>query len=517
MGHISLPGNVTSASSRLQVAPLVFFPAAALIIGLVHFAVGWPELADLYFNGLRKWIISNLGWLLHGSISFVLLFALGLLCTRWGRIRLSTDDGPPEFSTSSWLAMLFSAGMGIGLMFFSVAEPMYHYASPPVGEGGSAQAARQAMGVTFFHWGLHAWGVYAVMGLALAYFCHRKSLPLSLRSVLQPLLGRRVHGPIGDLVDLIAVFGTVFGLATSLGLGAKQVNAGLTHLFGVANTTHSQVVIIVLITLAATASLLSGVQRGIRRLSELNLILAFSLLAFVLICGPTWHVLSKLPADLMAYGEHAGHAFFSSARMGSLEWQAGWTLFYWAWWIAWAPFVGCFIARISKGRSIREFLVGVLLVPTAFTVLWLTVFGETALNLERVQGVEISSVVQQDSAVALFALLEVLPLAEYSTVAAVLTVAVFFVTSSDSGSYVVDMLTSGGHPNPPRWQRIFWALTEGAVAVTLLMAGDLEALQSAAIATGLLFCMVIPLSCLSLVRALRCDRAGIIQGYQTRF
>jgi choline/glycine/proline betaine transport protein len=273
----------------------------------------------------------------------------------------------------------------------------------------------------------------------------------------------------------------------------------------------------VAITLAATASLLSGVERGMRRLSELNLLLALCLLGFVALCGPMRHVLSKLPADLFAYGEHAVHAFMSSPQMGSQEWQAGWTLFYWAWWIGWAPFVGCFIARISKGRTIREFLIGVLFVPTAFTMTWLAVFGETALNLERVRGVAISTVVQQDSSVALFALLEALPLAEFSTLAAVLTVTVFFVTSSDSGSYVVDMLTSGGHPNPPKWQRIFWGLGEGAVAVTLLVAGDLKALQSAAITTGLLFCMVIPLSCLSLVIALRSERPNAGQGYPTKY
>jgi choline/glycine/proline betaine transport protein len=485
----------------------VFFPSAALIILLVGLSAVSPTTAK-YFLSIKDFIVQSFGWLFTISVNFFLVFCVALGLSHYGKLRLGPDDSRPEYSTLSWFSMLFSAGMGIGLMFFSVAEPMHHYASPPIGDATTAAAARTAMGVTFFHWGLHAWAVYIVLGLSLAYFAYRHQLPLSVRSVFKPLLGERIHGAPGHLIDLLAVFGTVFGLATSLGLGAKQINSGLNYLFGVSESVGSQVVIISLVTLAATASLLSGVSRGIRRLSEVNLCIAALLLVTVFFIGPTLFVLNRLPHDLAAYARQIGESFVFGDGLGSPEWQESWTIFYWAWWISWAPFVGTFVARISRGRTIREFIVGVLLVPTLLTIVWLGVFGETAIYLERFQDGGIGKAVSENSAVAIYKVLELLPAAQVTSFIAMVTVVLFFVTSSDSGSFVVDMLTSGGHPNPPMWQRIFWALTEGAVAIALLVIGGLKALQSAAITTGLPFCLVMLLMCVALLRQLRRDHSA---------
>lgn len=506
MGHPAFSRSLSIGRFELQVAPWVFFPAAASVIALVSLSALYPDVVGS-FGELNTWIVGTFGWVFNSSVSFFLLFCVYLGVSRFGSIRLGPDDARPEYPTLSWLAMLFSAGMGIGLMFFSVAEPMLHYGAPPNGDAHTADAARVAMGVTLFHWGVHAWAIYGVLGLSLAYFAYRRGLPLAIRSAFQPLLGRHTEGAAGHLVDLLAVFGTLFGLATSLGLGAKQINAGLNHVFGLENSIGVQLVIILLITLAATASLVSGVGRGIRRLSELNLCLALLLLVAVFILGPTLFIFEQIPWDLTAYARHVGLSFVFADAAGSAEWQANWTIFYWAWWTSWSPFVGTFVARISRGRTVREFIAGVLVAPTVFTLFWMETFGETALFLERFDAGGIARAVAQDSAVAIFKMLELLPLATVTTGMAVVAVILFFVTSSDSGSFVVDMLTSGGHRDPPIWQRVFWGLTEGIVASVLLVAGGLRALQNAAIATGLPFCLVMLVMCFSLHRALRRDRA----------
>jgi choline/glycine/proline betaine transport protein len=481
----------------------VFIPSALVITCLVTFSSLAPNLAAEWFGGLKDSIVESFGWLFRGSVTLFLVLAVVLMSSRYGNLRLGKADDRPEFGRPTWFAMLFSAGMGIGLMFFGVAEPIMHLTAPPEGPADTAEAARAALGITMFHWGLHAWGVYALMGLALAYFSYRKGLPLAVRSILHPLLGDRIAGRWGDAIDVLAVLGTVFGLATSLGLGAKQINAGLSHLFEIPDSRTTHVVLISLITCAAAGSLLTGLQRGIRRLSELNLVLAATLLLGVFALGPTEHVLTHMPADLLAYGRRIVGSLAVGEQLGSDGWQASWSVFYWAWWIAWAPFVGTFVARISKGRTIREFVLGVLLVPTAVTMVWLLVFGETAVYLERRAHAGIADAVEANSAVAIYQVLEQLPLASVSCAVAVAAVTVFFVTSSDSGSFVVDMLTSGGHPDPPIWQRLFWAITEGVVAIVLLRAGGLGALQSAAVAMGLPFCLVLLLACVSLFKALR--------------
>lgn len=495
----------TSLDGRGTIAPWVFVPSIVVIAALVVFSSIAPELAADWFGGAKQGIAEHLGWLFRGSVTIFLVFVVGLMLSRYGHIRLGADDARPEFRHGTWLAMLFSAGMGIGLMFFSVAEPMMHFSHPPEALANTDEAARAALGITMYHWGLHAWGVYALMGLSLSYFTYRKGLPLAVRSIFYPLFGDRIWSRWGDAIDLLAVLGTVFGLATSLGLGSKQINAGLEHLFGTPDNVSSQIVIITLVTFAATISLVTGLKRGIRRLSELNLILAAILLLVVFIWGPTWHIVSRVPADVWVYARNIGTSFTVGGHVGSDAWQADWSVFYWAWWIAWAPFVGTFVARISKGRTIREFVLGVLLVPTLLTMVWLLVFGETAMYLERTAEAGIVKAVEANSAVAIYQVLEQLPLASILSGLAVVAVIVFFVTSSDSGSLVVDMLTSGGHPDPALWQRLFWATTEGTVAIVLLWVGGLEALQSAAIATGLPFCLVLLLACYSLYRALRAE------------
>ena len=490
-----------------HVEPAVFLTSAALVLAVLLFGVAAPDLARSAFVGLQDWIVSRLDWLFIGATALFLLVALWAALGRTGHIRLGGDDERPHFGRLPWFAMLFSAGMGIGIMFYGVAEPILHYASPPDGPGFTPAAAARAMTITFFHWGLHAWGVYAVMGLAIAFFAHRKGLPIAVRSTLHPLFGERIHGPLGHTVDVVAVFGTLFGLATSLGLGAMQINAGLVRLFGAPDGVGVQVGLIALITAGATASVVAGLERGIRRLSELNVALASLLLLFVLATGPTTALLWAFPERVADYALQLVPLSLDTASLGDAKWRGTWTLFYWAWWIAWAPFVGTFIARISRGRTVREFVFGVLAVPTLVSFLWFTVFGWTAIELD-LQHAGIAQAVQRNLATGVYAVLDELPLASVTSLLAALVVAIFFVTSSDSGSFVVDMLTSGGRPNPPVWQRVFWAVSEGVVAALLLVGGGLEALQSAAIDTGLPFCLVMLLICAGLVRALRAEVRG---------
>ncbi len=458
--------------------------------------------------GAQQAITDHVGWLYVAAMTGLLAFAIWLMLSRYGAVRLGRDDEGPEFSTPSWFAMLFSAGMGIGLMFFSVAEPITHYANPPGGGGPSLDSARAAMGLTFFHWCLHPWAIYAVVAVALAYFSFRKGLPLSIRSLLHPWLGDRIAGGWGDLVDALAIVATLFGVATSLGLGAMQVNAGLAHLLGVPIDASTQVTIIVVITIAATVSVVSGLDRGVRLLSTWNVVLAFGLMGFVFAVGPTGFLLDALVQNVGEYLQQLPHHSFWTAAYDrdpprpTHEWLTGNTIFYWAWWIAWAPFVGMFIARISRGRTIRELVVGALLGPTVAGMVWLTVFGNTALHEEMFVAGGIVDAVSTDVSTAIYVLLSRLPAATVTSVVCTICVVLFFVTSSDSASLVVDTLASGGAPNPAVWQRVFWAGLEGAVAGALLLGGGLRALQSAALCSALPFCLVTLWASWGLVRAL---------------
>jgi choline/glycine/proline betaine transport protein len=489
-----------------QIHPPVFLGSSILILALVVFAASVPEYAGEVFSAVQTWIVDTFGWFYLLAVSTFLIFSFALALSSYGQIKLGPDHSEPDFSYTSWFAMLFSAGMGIGLLFFGVAEPVMHFVAPPVGEGGTIDAARDAMALTLFHWGLHAWAIYAVIGLSLAYFGYRHNLPLTIRSALYPLIGQRIYGPIGDAVDTFAVLGTMFGVATSLGLGVMQINAGLNYLTGVPETVNVQLMLIGGITLAATISVVAGLKAGIKRLSELNLILAGLLLLFVLVAGPTLYLLQTLVQNTGAYLSSIVDLSFKLYAYEPTGWIGGWTLFYWGWWMAWSPFVGMFIARVSRGRTIREFVLGVLFVPVGFTAMWMTFFGNTAISMELgSQPGVIAGAVAENVPVALFTMLEHLPLSTVTSGVATLLVVTFFVTSSDSGSLVIDMITSGGDEDPPVWQRIFWAVTEGVVAAVLLLAGGLASLQTAAIAGALPFSFIMLLVCYGLLRGLQLE------------
>ncbi|GAA4891612.1 choline BCCT transporter BetT [Ferrimonas pelagia] len=484
----------------------VFGWATALIFAIVAYAVALPEQAASSFSATQAAVIANASWFYVLTVAVILMFVAFLGLSRFGDIKLGPDHAEPKYNNKSWFAMLFSAGMGIGLMFFGVAEPVMHFMSPPEGEPGSIEAAKEAMNITFFHWGLHAWAIYAIVALILAFFAYRHNLPLTLRSALYPLIGDKIYGPIGHAVDVFAILGTVFGVATSLGFGVAQVNAGLNYLFDVPIGTQSQVVLIVAITTLATISVVTGLDKGIRRLSELNLVLAVGLILLVLVLGPTVYLLQMFVENTGNYLSDIVGKTFNLYAYDPKEWLGGWTLFYWGWWLSWSPFVGMFIARISRGRTIRQFVMGVLFVPAGFTLAWMTVFGNSAIDLILNQGVvHLGEVIGQDSSLALFVFLEQFPFSALLSMLAMLMIVVFFVTSADSGSMVVNMLASGGEDDTPLWQRVYWAALLGVVAVVLLIAGGLSALQTVTIASALPFSIILMVASYGLLQALQVD------------
>jgi choline/glycine/proline betaine transport protein len=492
---------------RLETNPVVFGTSVVVIVAFLIAGITATDTLGRAFDSIQDVIADSLGWYYILVVAAFLVFVVWLGCTRFGKIRLGPQDSRPEYSYLTWFAMLFTAGMGIGLVFWAVAEPLSHLAQPPMADPNTAAAEAEAMRFTFFHWGLHAWAIYIVVGLALAYFAYRHGLPLSIRSALYPILGQRIHGRWGDAADTFAVFGTMFGVATSLGFGIMQVNAGLDSLGILEQSTTVQVLLIAGITLAAVASLMAGLDKGILRLSVTNLCIGFVLLVFVLFAGPTTDVLSSLVQQVGNYVQTLPETTLWTDAQEQTGWQVDWTIFYWGWWISWAPFVGLFIARVSRGRTIREFIFGVLLVPVAFTFTWMGVFGNNAFSADRDTGGMLSEQVAEDPAVALFGLLDELPLSTIMTVLAILLVATYFVTSSDSASLVIDMLTSGGNTNAPKIQRIFWAVLEGAIAAVLLVAGTggLDALRTAAVTTALPFSLVMIVMCYGIVRAVYAD------------
>ena len=490
--------------------PRVFWGASVIVALMLSSTLIAPGASDLLFKAAQSWAIDTFGWLYVAAVAAFVVVVLVLGFGPAGRLRLGPDDSEPDFPYMSWLAMLFAAGMGIGLMYFGVAEPVQHYISPPEAQPGTILAAREAMAITFHHYGVHAWAIYALVGLSLAYFSYRRGLPLTLRSGLHPILGKRIHGPLGDAIDIFAVCGTVFGVSTSLGFGVSQMTAGLAYNYGWADTLSLQVGVIVVVMGAATLSVLSGADRGVRRLSELNLILAVLLMVFVMLWGPTLFLLRALVQNFGLYLDHFVQRTFTLYAYEPRAWMADWTLFYWAWWIAWSPFVGMFIARISRGRTIREFVVGVLFVPAGFTFLWMTVFGNTAiaLDLGEAHGA-IAQAVDANLSTALFKFLAYLPGAGFTSALAITLVAVFFITSADSGALVIDTLASGGADETPRWQRVYWCLLLGVTATLLLLAGGLGALQTATLLAALPFCLIMLLLAVGLVRQTNADLEGV--------
>lgn len=494
---------------RFNINPPVFIGSVIIIMAFVLVGVFAPTRAEQLFGLMQTEILHRFGWLYILAVAVFLIVVAILGLSRYGSLKLGPDDATPDFPYGSWIAMLFAAGMGIGLMFFAVAEPMMHFGAPPEATPGTVAARREAMLVTFFHWGIHAWGIYAVVGLALAYFGYRYNLPLTIRSGLYPLLKDRINGPIGHAVDIFAICGTMFGLATSLGFGVLQINAGLNYLTGLPVSTVMQVGLIAVITAIASVSVITGLDRGVRRLSELNLLLAVALMLFVLLVGPTAHLLQSFVQNIGLYLDKFLLKTFNIYAYEPKPWIDSWTLFYWAWWISWSPFVGMFIARISRGRTVREFVIAVLFIPAGFTFLWMTVFGNTAMFVDStVAGGALAAAVAEDVSVALFQFFGYLPLSAVTSTIAVMLVAVFFVTSSDSGSLVIDTIAAGGATDTPALQRLFWCVLEGVVAAVLLIAGGLGALQSATIASALPFTIVMLILCWSLFRGMSADLAN---------
>ena len=502
----------------------VFMVSGLTIVAFVIGTLLFQEGAGEFFGWLRPWLTSNLDWVFAIAGNIFVVFCLVLAASPLGKIRLGGPDAKPDYSYPGWFAMLFAAGMGIGLMFFGVLEPVNHFLSPPLGAAGldaaavAAQTAdpaavesarRLAMAGTIFHWGLHPWAIYAVVALSLAFFCYNRGLPLTIRSAFYPILGDKVWGPVGHVIDTLAVFATLFGLATSLGFGAEQASAGLKYLFGFPATDATKILLILAITAAALLSVMAGMDKGVKRLSEANMILAMLLLLFVLLVGPTLDILS-------GFFSNTGHYFANLLPLSNWVGREdtgffhGWTTFYWAWWISWSPFVGMFIARVSKGRTVREFITCVLVIPTLVCVLWMTAFGGTAVNqlISDGYGGVANAVSEWTPELSLFLMLEELPLAGISSFIGIVLVVVFFVTSSDSGSLVIDTITAGGKTDAPVAQRAFWCVFEGLVAIVLLVGGGLGALQGAAIATGFPFAIVLLLMCWSTFRGLQAERAG---------
>ena len=490
----------------------VFLISGLTIVAFVILTLALQEHAESFFNALRVWLTSTFDWffLLAGNIFVVV--SVGLMISPLGKVRIGGMDATPDYSYLGWFAMLFAAGMGIGLMFFGVSEPLSHFQSSLAEGAGSpdswaplagapgmeAEARRLGMAATIFHWALHPWAIYAVVALALALFAYNKGLPLSVRSIFYPIFGDRVWGWTGHVIDILAVFATLFGLATSLGIGAEQANAGLEYLFGIPVTDVSKVVLIIGITAIALGSVMLGLDAGVKRLSEINLTLAALLLFFVIVFGPTLAIITGFFGNLWAYAENLP-ALSNPFGRDDDNFRQGWTSFYWAWWISWSPFVGMFIARVSRGRTVREFIFWVLVIPSLVSVLWMTALGGTAITM-LTGGYE--AIGEASLELKLFAMLNNLPLAGITSFVGIVLVIVFFVTSSDSGSLVIDTITAGGKIDAPVSQRIFWACFEGLVAIALLLGGGLGALQAASVSTGLPFAIVLLLGCVALVMGL---------------
>jgi betaine/carnitine transporter, BCCT family len=496
----------------------VFVVSASLVLLFVVISLVAPEQSNQVLTSTRVWIGENFDWLFLGAGNFFVLFCLLLIFLPVGRIRIGGDDAKPDFSLMSWFAMLFAAGMGIGLMFWSVAEPVGYFTEwfgTPLNVGGGDGTA--ALGATMYHWGLHPWAIYGVVALALAFFTYNKGLPLTIRSTFYPLLGDRVWGPIGHVIDTLAVLATLFGLATSLGLGAQQAAGGLEFLFDIPATLATQVIIIAGVTAIALISVLRGIHGGVRVLSNINMVMAILLLFFVIIAGGLLAFLSNFGTTVAGYAEYMLPLSNPVGREDDVFYHS-WTIFFWAWWISWSPFVGMFIARVSRGRTVREFMTAVLIVPVVVTTIWMSAFGGNGINQVTEQVGALAGGIG-DSSLALFQMLENLPFTEITSFLAIILVLIFFITSSDSGSLVIDSITSGGKIDAPVSQRVFWVIIEGLIAAVLLGIGGaaaLSALQAGAVSTGLPFVIVLLLVCVSLWKGLHHERKLLaLQGQGT--
>lgn len=500
----------------LDIHNRVFLIAGVTIILFVLVTLLFQSSAADFFTTLRNTLTSSLDWFFISAANIFVLLCLGLIISPLGRVRLGGTTATPDFSYLGWFSMLFAAGMGIGLMFYGVSEPLSHFNtalggtaleqgvrtdwSPLGGAAGDSTAASElAMAATIFHWALHPWAIYAILALGLALFSFNKGLPLTIRSVFYPILGERVWGWPGHVIDILAIFATLFGLATSLGIGAAQAAAGLNHLFGIPGGTTTEVILVVLITLAALVSVVAGLEAGVKRLSEINMVLAALLLLFVILVGPTLLIVTGIAQNILSYLQHLP-ALSNPVGREDINFSQGWTTFYWAWWISWSPFVGMFIARVSRGRTVREFLISVLLIPSVACAIWMTVFGSTAIDQLVSRGYQAAA--SAELPLQLFMMLQALPLAQITSFIAIVLVVVFFITSSDSGSLVIDTIAAGGKVNAPTVQRVFWCSFEGLVAIALILGGGLVALQAMAVSTGLPFTLVLLAASIAIVKGL---------------
>ncbi|HHG3104113.1 TPA: BCCT family transporter [Vibrio parahaemolyticus] len=500
----------------LDIHNRVFAISGMAIVLFVVATLTFRQQVEPFFAGLRAWLVSNLDWFFLASGNVFVIVCLVLIVTPLGRVRIGGTEATPDYSYAGWLAMLFAAGMGIGLVFFGVSEPMSHFSSAlggvniengvrtdwaPLGGavGDTDAASALGMAATIYHWALHPWSIYALLALGLAIFSFNKGLPLTMRSIFYPLFGERVWGWVGHIIDILAVVATVFGLATSLGYGASQAATGLNFLFGVPMTDTTQVVLIVVITALALISVVAGLDSGVKRLSEINMILAAMLLFFVIIVGPTMAILTGFFDNIASYITNIP-ALSMPFEREDVNYSQGWTAFYWAWWISWSPFVGMFIARVSRGRSVREFIICVILIPSTVCVLWMTAFGGTAISQYVNDGYE--AVFNAELPLKLFAMLDVMPFAEITSVVGIVLVVVFFITSSDSGSLVIDTIAAGGKVDAPTPQRVFWCTFEGLVAIALMLGGGLAAAQAMAVTTGLPYTIVLLVATVSLIKGL---------------
>ncbi|MFG6175907.1 BCCT family transporter [Halomonas sp. THAF12] len=517
--------NITASKFgvNLDLHGKVFTVSSLVILFFVIITLALQNQVEPIFNAIFSVLTGNLSWFFLLAANIFVILAIALIFTPMGKVRIGGAHASPDFSYAGWFAMLFAAGMGIGLMFYGVSEPLTHFGTAmggttvedgvrtdwaPLGAAAGDQQGAISLGMaaTIFHWGLHPWGIYAVVALALALFSFNKGLPLTMRSIFYPILGERVWGWPGHIIDILAVFATLFGLATSLGLGASQASAGLGYLFGIPDTNVTMVLLIMGITIVALGSVMLGVDKGVQRLSQLNMALAFLLLAFVIFVGPTVLIATGFFENLMAYVVNLPALSMPFGREDA-NFSQGWTAFYWAWWISWSPFVGMFIARVSRGRTVREFLIAVLLVPSLVSVLWMTAFGGTAIDqviTDGFQGVQEAALELQ-----LFEMLGQLPLTAITSFVGIVLVMVFFITSSDSGSLVIDSITAGGKVDAPKSQRVFWCLIEGAIAIALLLGGGLTALQTAVITTGLPFTLVLLAACYAIVKGLMSEPKSV--------
>ncbi|GGC57850.1 BCCT family transporter [Hoyosella rhizosphaerae] len=501
----------------LRTDPIIFFVSAGIAIGFVLFAILFTGFVDSVFTAARDWLLTSFGWFYILGVTSFLLFLIWIAFSRYGHVKLGGEDEKPEYSNMAWFSMLFAAGIGTILMFWGVAEPISHYANPPRGdvEPESIAAMDEAMGFTLYHFGLHTWTIFCLPALAFSYFVYKRGLPMRVSSIFYPILGDRIHGPIGKSIDILAVIGTLFGVATSIGLGTLQINSGLNSLFGVPEGKLTQVLLIFGITLIAIGSVVLGLDKGIKRLSNINITMAIGLLVFIFISGATLYLAKGIIETTGTYLKWiVPLSFWTDAADVNPGWQGNWTVFYWAWTITWAPFVGIFIARISRGRTIRQFVGGVLGLPTAFSIIWFSVFGLSSFDIERNRDGNLIQevVVENDIPGALFSFLENFPFTTFVAAISVLIVVIFFTTSSDSASLVIDMLCTGESGMGPTRQRVFWAALEGVVGATLLAAAagtdGLTALQQVITVIGLPFFLIGFLMMYNLVKALREDHVS---------